>query len=57
MPAEHRVATLDGGLPLDALLCRMRNQPLPDGTRATDEQFQLRLLPVRLFIPDWPHPT
>ena len=40
--AAHGVqAALDGGLlPLDILLARMRDEPLPSGERATDEQVQ-----------------
>lgn len=34
-------SALDGGwLPLDILLAKMRNQPLPDGSQVDESQFQ-----------------
>src|SRR4051812_31623657 len=34
-------SALNGGLlPLDVMLARMRDEPLPNGQRVTDEQFQ-----------------
>ena len=40
--AEHGVqaATAAGLLPLDVLLARMRDEPLPNGQKPTDEQVQ-----------------
>jgi len=35
-----RTALDDGLLPLDVMLARMRDEPLPNGQRVTDEQFQ-----------------
>jgi hypothetical protein len=42
LKARHGIAVaLEGGpLPLTVLLCRMRDQPLPDGRQVTDEMFE-----------------
>jgi hypothetical protein len=32
-------ARLDGLLPLDVMLCRMKHEPLPNGSMVTDDQF------------------
>jgi hypothetical protein len=38
--AGVEAAVTSGILPLDVMLARMRNEPLPDGKHPTDEQFE-----------------
>ena len=33
-----KAATLDGLLPLDVMMCRMKNEPLPNGSMVADDQ-------------------
>ena len=41
----------DGLMPMDVLLARMRNQPLPDGQFATADQFAAAIAAAAIFAP------